>query len=195
LIGIGIAEVELEIREAPDYFAAVTGVDDQIGRVIEKLKEKSLYENTIVVFSSDHGEMLGSHGLMHKNIWFSEALEIPLIVNWTAHLKPRTDDILISVPDFMPTFLGLMGLNQDLPGSVEGKDYSGVFYNKKVERPDCQLYFGSEPEAHQSGKRGIQTEKYTYVEVKNKNLKKHYFLYDDIYDPFQMKNIYGEVEN
>lgn len=191
-LGVGDAGVEQEIHEAPDYFASVTGVDDQIGRVIEKLKEKSLYENTIVVFSSDHGEMLGSHGLMHKNIWYSEALEIPLIVNWPAQLKPRTDDLLISVPDYMPTFLGLMGLNQHLPDSVEGKDYSGVFYNKKVERPDCQLYFGSEPEAPQSGKRGIRTEKYTYVEVKDKKEKKHYFLYDDINDRFQMKNIYGE---
>ncbi len=191
-LGVGDHGVEQQIVEAPDYFAAVNGVDDQIGRVISKLKEKGLYDNTIIVFTSDHGEMLGSQGLMHKNIWFKEATDIPLIVHWPDRLKPRTEEILISVPDYMPTFLGLMGLHDQLPDNLEGKDYSGIFFDQTVEYPDCQLYFGSEPDAPSTGKRGIRTEAYTYVEVKDLEGEKHYFLYDDLNDQFQLENIYGK---
>ena len=113
--------VAIRLNEAPDYFASVNGVDDQIGRVIAKLKEAGLYENTIIVFSADHGEMLGSQGLMHKNVWFKEAYKIPLIVHYPKVIKPKVDDILLSVPDYMPTLLGLMGMKNKIPNVVEGK--------------------------------------------------------------------------
>lgn len=191
-IGVGDHGVENKIHEAPDYFAAVNGVDDQIGRVIAHLKDKGLYENTIIIFSSDHGEMLGSQGLMHKNVWFNEALEIPFIVNWPDRIKPGTNDLLISVPDFMPTILGLMNLGDKLPVGLEGKDYSPIFSGKTIERPDCQLFFGSEPQTPWVGKRGIRTDRYTYAEVKDKENNKHFFVYDNENDPFQMQNIYGQ---
>lgn len=180
------------LEQAPDYFACVNGVDDQIGRVIEHLKSKGLYENTIIVFSSDHGEMLGSHGLMHKNVWFKEAFEIPFIVHFPKSIKPKTEDLLISVPDYMPTILSFMGLGDNLPDDIEGIDYSGIFYDKNVKRPEKQLYFGSEPSDPGSGVRGFRNEKYTYAVVKGKKDEKFYYLYNDSIDPYQMKNIWGD---
>ena len=62
------------------YFAAVTGVDEQFGRLLEFLKENGMEEDTIVVLSADHGEMLGSHGHMGKNVWYEESIHIPLYI-------------------------------------------------------------------------------------------------------------------
>ena len=183
--------VDRAISKAPDYFACVNGVDDQIGRVIAHLKEAGLYDNTIIVFTSDHGEMLGSHGLMYKNVWYSEAYEIPLIVHYPKEIKPKVEDLLISVPDYMPTMLGLMGLGDKIPEAVEGRDFSDVFFNREVKRPDKQLYFGSEPSDPASGTRGFRDEYYTFAVVKDKDDKKYYYLYNDREDPYQLNNIWG----
>lgn len=184
--------VEQKIHLAPDYFAMVEGVDDQIGRVIAELKRLDLYENTIIVFSADHGEMMGSHGLMHKNVWFKEAYEIPLIVHYPKALRAKTDDLLISVPDYMPTMLGLLGLGESIPQEVEGKDYSGVFTDEKIIRPDKQLYFGANPDNPGGGKRGFRNKEYTFAVSKGKDGEKYYYLYHDKEDPYQLTNIWGQ---
>ena len=184
--------VEKRLDQATDYFASVNGVDDQIGRVISKLKEEGLYENTIIIFSADHGEMLGSQGLMHKNVWFKEAYKIPLIVHYPKKVKPKTDDILLSVPDYMPTILGLMGLEDKIPNVVEGKNYVDLFFDKPVNRPEKQLYFGGKSFASNGDARGFRTKEYTYAVVKHESGEKFHYLYNDAKDPYQMKNIWGE---
>ena len=184
--------VDARLHQAGDYFAAVNGVDDQIGRVIAQLKEMGLYENTIIVFSADHGEMLGSQGLMHKNVWFREAYEIPFIVHYPKKVKPKTDNLLLSVPDYMPSILGLMGLSKNIPKAVEGNDYSKVFFDKPVTRPDKQLYFGSEPENPSSGTRGFKNDEYTFAVVKGQDGSKFFYLYNDKKDPYQMTNLWGK---
>ncbi len=184
--------VERNIKYAPDYFAMINGVDDQIGRVITQLKELGLYDNTIIVFSSDHGEMMGSQGLMHKNVWFREAYEIPFIVHFPQKVKAKVEELMISVPDYMPTLLGLMGLGNKIPDAIEGQDYSNIFFGKEVSRPDKQLYFGSEPSDPSSGTRGFRNKHYTFAVVKDNNGKKFYYLYNDKNDPYQMENIWGK---
>lgn len=184
--------VEARLKEAKDYFASVNGVDDQIGRIIKTLKAKGLYENTIIVFSADHGEMLGSQGLMHKNVWFHEAYRIPLIIHYPKKVKPKKEDLLISVPDYMPTLLGLMELEDEIPDVVEGINYSNVFFNKEVKRPEKQLYFGGKSFASKGDARGFRTKDYTYAVVKHERGEKFHYLYHDAEDPYQMKNIWGE---
>lgn len=184
--------VEKRLDQATDYFASVNGVDDQIGRVISKLKAAGLYENTIIVFSADHGEMLGSQGLMHKNVWFKEAYHIPLIVHYPKIIKPKTDDILLSVPDYMPTLLGLMGLEKKIPHTVEGKNYADLFFDKRVNRPEKQLYFGGKSFVSKGDARGFRTKDYTYAVVKHESGEKFYYLYHDAKDPYQLANIWGK---
>lgn len=188
----GDSGVDARLNQAPDYFACVDGVDDQIGRVIEHLKESGLYENTIIVFTADHGEMLGSQGLMHKNVWFREAMDIPLIVHYPKSISAKTDDLMLSVPDYMPTMLGLMGLGDEVPEGVEGKDYSNVFFEKPVERPTKQLYFGTKPMNIDTGARGFRSDDYTFAVVKDDKGEKFYYLFNDKEDPYQMKNLWGE---
>jgi arylsulfatase A-like enzyme len=192
-IKVGDHGVSKQIEQAPFYFASVTGVDDQIGRVINKLKEKGIYENTIIVYSADHGEMLGSQGLMHKNVWFKESFEIPLIVHWSKKIKPTIEELLISVPDYMPTLLSLMGLEREIPKNIDGVNYADALFGKTIERPKSQLYFGSEPSNPSSGKRGYRDMEHTFAVVKyNNDIDKSYYLYDDLNDPYQLNNIWGE---
>ncbi|RKD99795.1 sulfatase family protein [Marinifilum flexuosum] len=190
--GFGDMFVEKRIDQSIDYFSMCEGVDLQIGKILKTLKEQGLDENTIVIFTSDHGEMLGSQGMMHKNIWFSEAYDIPFIIRWPKKIKPGTDDLLMSVPDVMPTLLGLMGMSDDIPSEVEGKDYSGIFRNEKVDRPEAALYFFAKPEDDTEKRRGVKTHTHTYVIAYDNKGEKHHFLYDDVNDPYQMENIYGE---
>ena len=191
-LGFGDILKDEQIRQATDYFTMVEGIDVEIGRVLKTLKEQGLYDNTIIVFSADHGEMMGSHGLMHKNVWFKESMDIPFIIAWPEGIKKsREEDLLLSVPDIMPTILGMMGMSKDIPTEVEGVDFSGIFRNEKVDKPEGVLYFFAKPENPKEQRRGVRTKEYTYVVACDKNGKKHYFLYDDKNDEYQLENVYS----
>ena len=89
------------------------------------MRETGLEENTIVVFTADHGDMLGSQGMMRKQKPSDESARVPMLMRWPAGLgkKGRGLDAPINSEDLMPTLLGFAGLT--VPGSVEGLDYSG----------------------------------------------------------------------
>ena len=90
---------------ARQYFAAVYGIDGQFGRILRYLREKKMEESTLVVLSSDHGEMLGSHGLMSKNVWYEEAIHIPLLMRQKNRIRPGKSSVLFASPDHMPNLL------------------------------------------------------------------------------------------
>lgn len=118
------------------YFAAVTGVDEQFGRLLSYLKEKGMEEDTIVVLSADHGEMLGSHGLMSKNIWYEEALHIPLNFRQKGRIQPGEYTELFASIDHMPTLLGLLDL--PAPDTCDGVSHAQGILEKGVERRDVE---------------------------------------------------------
>lgn len=113
-------------------------------------------------------------------------------MQYPKNIEPKTDDLLLSVPDYMPAILGLMGLGDKVPKGEDGKDYSDVFFNKLVERPDKQLYFGAKPTYVERGARGFKTLDHTFAVLQAEDGRKHYYLYNDKADPYQMGNIWGE---
>lgn len=187
-------------RQAAFYFSSVTGVDRAFGQILDALRETGLEDNTIVVFASDHGETMCSQGTDDpKNSPYTESMNIPFMVRYPGHFTPRVDSLLLSSPDIMPTLLGMAGLSNSIPQSVQGRDYSYLFAdaNAQVKRPGAALYLqnvdGSKlpdgtvqdyfPKA-----RGIKTSHYTlafYID-RNSRLVKTLF-YDDWTDPYQMK--------
>ena len=185
-----------------NYFAAVTGIDENFGRILDALKEEGLEDNTIVVFSADHGEMMGSHGLMHKGVWYDESLLIPFIIRWPGKLKPRRDDLLLNVPDAMPSLLSLMGLSHQIPEDVEGSDYSGVILGEDTHRPSSALYLVMTPDWPGGGRRGLRTHRYTFVIQRRKGVERAaspfkieeetYILHDNQRDPYQIRNVADE---
>ncbi len=124
------------------YLTATALVDDYFGRVIAALQKRGLDSNTIVMFVSDHGDILGSHGRFGKNTLDEEALRIPLVIR-----EPRTpfgrtvNDCVASLVDIMPTLLDLAGL--DIPPSVQGTSLAAAVRGNNAEELPQQAFIES----------------------------------------------------
>ncbi|WP_316633085.1 sulfatase [uncultured Flavobacterium sp.] len=176
------------------YYANITGVDEQIGRIIQGLKDQKLDDNTIVLIMSDHGNCLGKHDETSKNNIYEESLRIPFIVYWKGHILPRKDNqFLGSIPDIYPTLLDLMGLKSKTPKELDGKSYAQYYLNGTGAKPTEQFILGailSNNAKINSGFRGIRTADYKFAYVRKKE-KAEFVLFDLKADPFEMHNIYN----
>lgn len=101
------------------YYAMITHLDEQIGRVLNKLEEKGLAENTIIVFAGDNGLAVGQHGLMGKQNLYEHSINVPLIFKGSGIPKGKQTDALAYLSDLYPTFCDLG--KTEIPGTVEGK--------------------------------------------------------------------------
>ncbi|MFC3120744.1 sulfatase family protein [Agaribacter flavus] len=109
------------------YLRCVKGVDDNIARLIETLKEEGLYDKTIIVYTSDQGMMLGEHDYIDKRWMWEESIKMPLIVRHPDMTTTgMTNDMLINNTDFAPTLLSLAGV--DVPEFMHGADFSEAIY-------------------------------------------------------------------
>lgn len=177
---VDIARAE---KYARIHFSMVTLIDREIGRLMSTLKEKGLDKNTLIVFTSDHGEMMGSHGKMFKNTFYEEALGIPLIMYFDGKLTHHVNDLLIGVPDFMPTILGLLDLQLYTPSMLDGVDYSSLLKygeNKAMPKPKSSLYYGP------GSQLGVRTNQYLYV---LNNEGRLLALFDLLKDPYQLNSL------
>lgn len=174
-------------KDVAGYYAAMTAIDDQVGRLMSTLHETGLDENTIVFFSSDHGNMLGSQGVVLKRKPWEESIRVPGILRCPGKLPAgRTSDALFSHVDFAPTLLGLCGMST--PANMQGRDLSGVITGKRETGPEAALFqiFGLyKGDAVPAGWRGIRTERYVYARFE----EKPWMLYDLEADPYEMRNL------
>ena len=114
-----------------NYFSAVTSCDENFGRLLDELDVQGLTDNTVVVFTSDHGEMLGSQGKLKKDVWYEEAVNIPFLLRWSSQVKNCSNDMLLGPFDIMPTLLSLMDIQPPL--TCEGRDYSAAIKGEACE--------------------------------------------------------------
>ncbi len=186
----------LEKRRA--HFAAIEGLDRQFARIISYLKQTGLYENSTVVLSADHGDMMGSHGLYGKNVWYEESLRIPLVIH-DPDLPCGVCDTRIVSEDQMPTFLELLGVQ--IPKTVEGSSQLSAMSGKEVGRsysyhmscpglPEQQEPYrklGLDPRSF--GWRAIRDNRYKYVIDRGTepSAQVRRLLYDLENDPYEMK--------
>lgn len=184
-------------EHARNYFAMVTGVDAQFGRILQTLRDEGLADDTIVIFTSDHGEMLGSHGRMQKSVWWNESLLVPLLIRWPGKVAANaTDDLLIGAADLYPTLLGLCGLHDAIPPQVQGIDYAPALLGEACGRPSSSLYIMPRHETAWAGRepdcRGVRTHRHMFVVEKTDSGGEILHLYDDEADPYQMHDIAGD---
>ncbi|MCJ7680233.1 MAG: sulfatase, partial [Candidatus Aminicenantes bacterium] len=175
-----------------NYLAMVTGVDEQFGRILEALREQGIEKDTIVLFTSDHGNCLGIHDEISKNNHYEESMRIPFIIRWPGKIAPRTDDLLLSVPDIYPTLLELMGFAADIPGDVEGVSRADFLLDGTGKRPSSQLYLWMPYGGAEWGRRGVRTHSHTMVLSRMPEEPDSLVLHDNTADPFQLQNIAGE---
>ena len=114
---------------ARDYLRCVKGVDDNIGRLMDYLRENELLDHTIIVYTGDQGMMLGEHDYMDKRWMYDEAMRMPLIVRYPGMIQAGSrSDWLINNTDFAPTMLALAGA--EAPEYMQGLDFSGALEGK-----------------------------------------------------------------
>jgi arylsulfatase A-like enzyme len=175
------------------YYAHMAALDRCVEDLLGTLDTLGIADNTIVVFTSDHGDMHRSQGQLWKEQPWDESILVPFILRYPSALgrAPRTVPMRISTPDIMPTLLGLA--RQQIPTTIQGRDLSPVLRQEKA--PDdqpalvmCVSPFGNWNRS-MGGKefRGLRTSRYTYV----RDLAGPWLLYDNIADPYQMNNLVG----
>ena len=118
------ADPELVTQMREGYYACISHLDHQIGRIIIELIEQRLYDDTVIIFVSDHGEMLGDHRMVRKSLPYEGSARIPLIVSGGRRFigGPRTDDRVAGLEDILPTLLTLSGGD---PSGLDGLDLLG----------------------------------------------------------------------
>lgn len=184
-------------KELAGYYAHCAALDDCIAELLRTLKEAGLAENTIVVFTSDHGDMLWSQGQQRKQRPWEESARVPMLFRLPPSLgiKPRRVAGTINTEDVMPTLLGLCG--QPIPKSAEGFDFSG--YMRGGTDPSggatiirCISPFG-EFTRQRGGKeyREVRTARYSYA----RDLNGPWLLFDNEKDPLQLNNLVGKPEH
>ncbi|MDP3000542.1 MAG: sulfatase [Bryobacterales bacterium] len=174
------------------YFAMLANVDDNVGRLMKYLDESGLAENTIFVFTTDHGEMLASQGRYNKMVPYSEAVDIPLIVRWPRRIGAgRKSDTLYTPIDHFPTLASMCGL--ETPKIVDGMNLSGRVLEGKGPDRDSALMMNfishwDFPETMTLWPewRGVRTRQHTYVRWLNGAEE----LYDNSADPYQCRNLH-----
>ena len=184
-------EVAEEAREwLAGYYAHCSALDACFGELMGTLEEAGLAENTLVVFTSDHGDMVGSHGARNKQRPWDESILVPMLLRYPAVFgwERREIDTPINTPDLMPTLLGFAGL--PVPGTVEGQDFAPFLRGETappetaalIELPACFHQYAY----HNGGRdwRGLRTARYTYVIDR----EGPWMLYDNERDPYQLEN-------
>lgn len=171
-----------------NYYAFVTEIDDWVGKILNKLDELKLTENTLVVFVSDHGEMLGAHGMRGKFNFYEESVRVPFLIRYPGKIKPaQTISTPVSILNIYPTVLDYAGLKSiatdgySLKGMMEGTE--SPKYDFAVS--EWQWKNGNVPSIM------IRTENWKLMTTHRNGGKNVEALFDLTNDPFEMNNLLG----
>ena len=178
-------------KESVGYYAHILALDQCIGKLQKAMDEAEISDHTILVFTSDHGEMMGSQGVRprQKQVPWAESVKVPFLLRYPARFgnKKMVIDAPINSPDILPTLLSLAGLPE--PGSIEGENMAGAIDNERAYRNKAALIMNVSPFAGKADEyRGIYTNRYAYI----KTLEGPWLLFDHKNDPLQMDNLVGK---
>ncbi len=177
------------------YYSMAAKVDDNVGKMVDAIESLGLSDDTIFIFTSDHGELFGAHGRRAKNIFYEEAVRVPFLMKWGDKLPKGENKLCINTVDLMPTLLSMMGMKEDIPSEVEGLDLSAAITDKEAENmPEGSLMMGTGATAKwEDGHewRAYRTQRYTYATYL---LDSQELFFDNISDPLQMNDLSKDPE-
>lgn len=175
------------------YYAMVANVDYNVGRMRDAIAKLGLTDDTLFVFTSDHGELFGAHGRRAKNIFYEEAVRVPFLMHYPKKLPVGVNDVCLNTVDIMPTLLSMCGL--EIPEEVEGRDLSAALCGEEnAFKPDGALMMCTGATADWTEGvewRAFRTEKYTYARFLSDGME---LFFDNENDPLQMNNLAGRAE-
>ncbi len=191
-------ETEWQIRKfVAEYYGMISNVDYNVGRLLNWLDAQGLADDTIVIFFSDHGDMLGQHGSYCgiKRQAFRSAAQVPLIVRYPARFAKgkRVQSLVDVAVDTMPTLLEMCGAA--IPQGVQGQSYRSLLEGDSdapirdhVQYELMKASFGGKDERHAKPERGIRTKDWLYVRKQDRPL----YLFDQINDPQEVNNLVND---
>ncbi|CAM3655512.1 arylsulfatase [Erysipelothrix urinaevulpis] len=157
----GCKDKDLRNKAMRGYFATITHLDHQISRLITFLKDEGIYEDTLILFTSDHGEMLFEHGLYRKALPYEGSANVPLFIRVGKNMQEiqtRRSDTVTALNDIMPTLLDFVGI--DIPKHVDGislRDH--ILNNQAIDRD----YVHGEHEYGEYSNHFIVSKEYKYI--------------------------------
>ncbi len=173
------------------YYGACEALDACLGRLLGALDDLGAAEDTIVVYTSDHGDMVGAHRMGLKQMPFEESINVPFLLRYPRRISPgRQTGALLTPVDIVPTLLALAGAPFD-PALFDGRDLSRHAADGAEEErgsvPIMKMVHGGNPWIQNGVRpwRGVRTERYTYAELEGEP----WLLYDNREDPYQMRNL------
>jgi len=170
------------------YYAQTANIDWNLGRVMDCLDRLGLAESTILVFTSDHGEMFGSQGRRAKNIFYDEACHVPFLLRQSGRTPAgSTTEVCLNTVDIMPTLLSMMDL--PVPTTVEGVDLSHWVEGRSGPEPTAAFMQGMGTTAawvDGSEWRGLKDRQFTYAIYRR---DREELLFDNLADPYQTRNL------
>ncbi len=176
-------EEEETKRNIAEYYAMITHLDSEIGRVLEALEETGERDNTIIVFTADNGLAVGQHGWMGKEDIYEHGIRVPLIICGKGIEKGSRNSAYVYLYDIYPTLCDMIGV--DIPDSVEGRSFKKLLSGEEnTFRDEMYLIFDKFV-------RGIKDDRYKLIEYRNGDSEgdKWTFLYDLKNDPWETKNL------
>ena len=186
-------ETEAKLRNAQQgYFGAIAGIDKEVGRILAALDETGQAANTIVIYTSDHGEMMGSHGRGNKEVPFEESIHVPFFVRIPGVTRAGgSSPALFGAIDIFPTLCGLAGI--PVPSTCSGRDLSPVMRGGTAPPTEGILLMANRGSGYVFQDptpfyRGIRTQTHTYCVGEDGR----WILFDNVADPYQQKNLVAD---
>jgi arylsulfatase A-like enzyme len=182
-------------KDLAGYYAHCSALDECVGKVVSALAEAGIEDDTVLVFTSDHGDMLGSQGEKRKQKPWDESIRVPFLIRWPAGLGRDARTIVrpVSTPDIMPTLLGLA--EAEIPPGVQGRNLAALLAGREPDGDGaalimCPSPFGEWARPRGREYRGVRTARWTYV----RTLDGPWLLFDNEKDPHQMRNLCGHKD-
>ena len=192
--GAALESTEKLQHSLAGYYGHITAVDAEFGRIVRCLEETGQAKNTIVIYTSDHGEMMGSHGYMGKRLPHEESCKVPFFIRYPGIVPAgRSSEILFSTVDIYPSLCGLAGIS--VPSHCVGRDLSAAIRGQQVAKPESVFLMHIQKKNATGGEenpaplfRGVRTSRHTYA-IANDG---RWCLYDNAEDPYQVRNLIGD---
>lgn len=161
------------------YYAVIDDMDAQIGRILEKLEQTNQRDNTIIIFTSDHGLAIGSHGLMGKQNMYEHTIGVPFIITGKGIPQGRRSSASIYLRDMFPTTCELAGI--EIPRTVTAQSFASILHgnNQEAARDTAYAYFYDR-------QRMIRTDRWKLIYYPHLD---HYQLFDLKTDPNELNNL------
>ena len=186
----GMSELQQK-QSLAAYYASVSFMDQQVGRLLDTLDRLDLRKDTVVIFTSDHGYNLGHHTLWQKGSLFENSVRVPLLISAPGFESAagKSSDALVELVDLYPTIAELTGLSEKVPSNLDGLSLTGLLKNPSRAKGHSEAYtvVGNRQRMGES----IKTDRYRYNYWSGGEEE----LYDQMKDPEEFTNLVASSEH